>query len=85
MLESAYVRAKTLLRTHEKELHAIAKSLLDRESLTGDELKEIILGAASGKSVKNINNNNNNASSVASADIKIKVDGARGVKTAAVN
>jgi len=60
---------------------------LDRESLTGDELKEIILGAASGKSVKNINNNNNNnnASSVASADIKIKVDGARGVKTAAVN
>ena len=83
MLESAYVRAKTLLRTHEKELHAIAKSLLDRESLTGDELKEIILGAASGKSVKNINNNN--ASSVASADIKIKVDGARGVKTAAVN
>ena len=29
--------------------------------------------------------NNNNASSVASADIKIKVDGARGVKTAAVN
>ncbi|CAL6399087.1 unnamed protein product [Bathycoccus prasinos] len=84
MLESAYVRAKTLLRTHEKELHAIAKSLLDRESLTGDELKEIILGAASGKSVKNINNNNN-ASSVASADIKIKVDGARGVKTAAVN
>jgi len=56
---------------------------LDRESLTGDELKEIILGAASGKSVKNINNNN--ASSVASADIKIKVDGARGVKTAAVN
>mmetsp|Transcript_7083 Transcript_7083/g.23470 ORF Transcript_7083/g.23470 Transcript_7083/m.23470 type:complete len:726 (+) Transcript_7083:102-2279(+) len=82
MLESAYVRAKTLLRTHEKELHAIAKSLLDRESLTGDELKEIILGAASGKSVKNINNN---ASSVASADIKIKVDGARGVKTAAVN
>jgi len=85
MLESAYVRAKTLLRTHEKELHAIAKSLLDRESLTGDELKEIILGAASGKSVKNINNNNNNASSVASADIKIKVDGTRGVKTAAVN
>ena len=84
MLESAYVRAKTLLRTHEKELHAIAKSLLDRESLTGDELKEIILGAASGKSVKNINNNNN-ASSVASADIKIKVDGTRGVKTAAVN
>ena len=83
MLESAYVRAKTLLQTHEKELHAIAKSLLDRESLTGDELKEIILGAASGKSVKNINNNN--ASSVASADIKIKVDGARGVKTAAVN
>jgi len=85
MLESAYVRAKTLLRTHEKELHAIAKSLLDRESLTGDELKEIILDAASGKSVKNINNNNNNASSVASADIKIKVDGTRGVKTAAVN
>jgi len=45
MLESAYVRAKTLLQTHENELHSIAKSLLDRESLTGAELKEIILGS----------------------------------------
>ena len=83
MLESAYVRAKTLLRTHEKELHAIAKSLLDRESLTGDELKEIILGGTSGKSIKN--SSTNNASSVASTDIKIKVESTRGAKTAAVN
>ena len=41
MLDAAYKRAKDLLTQHEGDLHTIARRLLDSESLSGSELKEL--------------------------------------------
>ena len=41
MLDAAYQRAKDLLTRHEGDLHSIARRLLDSESLSGAELKEL--------------------------------------------
>ena len=40
-LDAAYKRAKDLLTQHEGDLHTIARRLLDSESLSGSELKEL--------------------------------------------
>jgi ATP-dependent metalloprotease len=32
-----------LLKTHEKELHALAKELLDKETLTGAQIREVLM------------------------------------------
>ena len=44
LVEEGYDLAKKLLTTHKKILHKIADSLLDKETLTGDELAEIVFG-----------------------------------------
>ena len=41
MLDAAYKRAKNLLVAHEGDLHTIARRLLDAESVSGHELKEL--------------------------------------------
>jgi len=41
MLDAAYTRAKNLLVAHEGDLHTIARRLLDAESVSGHELKEL--------------------------------------------
>ena len=41
MLDAAYKRAKSLLVAHEDDLHSIARRLLDAESVSGRELKEL--------------------------------------------
>ena len=41
MLDAAYKRAKSLLVEHEGDLHSIARRLLDAESVSGRELKEL--------------------------------------------
>tara|TARA_B100000674_G_scaffold468907_1_gene455210 strand:- start:185 stop:2494 length:2310 start_codon:yes stop_codon:yes gene_type:complete len=41
MLDAAYQRAKSLLVAHEGDLHSIARRLLDAESVSGRELKEL--------------------------------------------
>ena len=41
MLDAAYKRAKSLLVAHEGDLHSIARRLLDAESVSGRELKEL--------------------------------------------
>ena len=41
MLDAAYKRAKSLLVAHECDLHSIARRLLDAESVSGRELKEL--------------------------------------------
>eukprot|EP00695_Tsukubamonas_globosa_P001747 TRINITY_DN2816_c0_g1_i1.p1 TRINITY_DN2816_c0_g1~~TRINITY_DN2816_c0_g1_i1.p1 ORF type:complete len:109 (-),score=27.90 TRINITY_DN2816_c0_g1_i1:111-437(-) len=42
LVEGAYTRAKTMLTTHEKTLHALAQALIEKETLTGPEIKDII-------------------------------------------
>ena len=42
LLEEAYGRAWGLLTTHEAELHMLAAQLLERETLTGAELRRMM-------------------------------------------
>ena len=41
LLGEANARATKLLKKHEKDLHMLAKKLLDKESLTGAELRQL--------------------------------------------
>ena len=49
IVEGAYQRAKQLLSEHIDELHALAKALLEYETLTGDEIKKVIAGEDIGR------------------------------------
>ena len=46
LVDNAHVRATDILKTQEDKLHVLALALLEYETLTGDELKEL---AATGK------------------------------------
>ncbi|KAK6912824.1 Peptidase M41 [Dillenia turbinata] len=41
-LERAYNNAKTILTTHNKELHALANALLEQETLSGSQIKALL-------------------------------------------
>lgn len=43
LLTEAYQRVKDLLKKHEKELHVLASALLERETLTAEDIKTILL------------------------------------------
>ncbi|KAK9842670.1 hypothetical protein WJX74_000435 [Apatococcus lobatus] len=47
LVDTAYERAMKILRDNEKELHMLAKGLLDRETLTGTQIKELLFSAQS--------------------------------------
>jgi cell division protease FtsH len=44
IVEGAYDRARQLLTDHVDQLHALARALLEYETLTGDEIKKIVAG-----------------------------------------
>ena len=41
-LEAAYTNAKTILTTHNKELHALANALLEQETLSGSQIMALL-------------------------------------------
>jgi ATP-dependent metalloprotease len=42
LVKSAYARAKKILMQHEKDLHKLAKELLDKETLSGEQIKKLL-------------------------------------------
>ncbi|KAL4442017.1 hypothetical protein ABPG77_011278 [Micractinium sp. CCAP 211/92] len=51
LLSAAYSRAKHVLRQHEKELHALAQELIDKETLTGQQIQELLARVNGGVAV----------------------------------
>ncbi|KAK9928077.1 hypothetical protein M0R45_025231 [Rubus argutus] len=49
MLREAYDRVRSLLRKHEKALHALANALLEYETLNSEEVKRILLPYQEGR------------------------------------
>jgi cell division protease FtsH len=44
IIEEAETKARTILTEHIDQLHAIAKALLEYETLSGDEVKDLLAG-----------------------------------------
>jgi cell division protease FtsH len=44
IIDEAYARAKAILSEHIDELHLLAKGLLEHETLTGEEIRQVIRG-----------------------------------------
>lgn len=42
LVKSAYTRAKDILTQHERDLHTLAKELLDKETLSGEQIKRLL-------------------------------------------
>ena len=41
LLSSSYERVRKLLKTHDKDLNRVAQALIDRETLSGTQIKEL--------------------------------------------
>jgi ATP-dependent metalloprotease len=44
LLTAAHQRAVGILKSHEKELHTLAKELIEKETLTGQQINELLVG-----------------------------------------
>ena len=42
LVQTAYERAKSVLKQHDKDLHKLASALLERETLSGNQIKELL-------------------------------------------
>ena len=49
LLERAYNNAKTILTTHQKELDVLAKALLKHQTLTGNQIKDLLANVVKAK------------------------------------
>ena len=43
-MNEAYNKSKQIIKKHIKDLHKLAKGLLEYETLTGDEIKDVLKG-----------------------------------------
>ena len=41
-MQTAYQRAKAVLQQHDKDLHTLAKALLEQETMSGQQIKELL-------------------------------------------
>ena len=44
IVEDGYARARTILTDHEDELHAISKTLIERETIDKDQFERLLAG-----------------------------------------
>jgi ATP-dependent Zn protease len=42
LVQQAYARAKSLIQANEGKLHELAKALVERETLSGDQISELL-------------------------------------------
>ena len=42
LVKNAYTRARRILTQHERDLHTLAKELLDKETLSGEQIKKLL-------------------------------------------
>ena len=42
LVQKAYTRAQRILTQHERDLHTLAKELLDKETLSGEQIKKLL-------------------------------------------
>ena len=52
LVERGYSRAKKILSTHKDQLHKVAKTLLEKETLTGEELRVLVFGKEKAARIK---------------------------------
>jgi ATP-dependent metalloprotease len=48
LVKNAYSRARVILMQHEKDLHKLAKELLDKETLSGEQIRSLLKITSSG-------------------------------------
>ncbi|CAI5479856.1 unnamed protein product [Closterium sp. Yama58-4] len=51
LLREAYARVTTLLKQHEQQLHVLAGALLERETMTADDIKKLLASPATAAAV----------------------------------
>ena len=42
LVQTAYERAKAVLRQHDQDLHKLATALLERETMSGSQIKDLL-------------------------------------------
>ncbi|GAX77220.1 hypothetical protein CEUSTIGMA_g4666.t1 [Chlamydomonas eustigma] len=52
LVQGAYLRAKAILKGYEHELHALAKALMEKETMTGEQIKALLVEVNSASALK---------------------------------